>query len=604
MAWVPTLYQNAYLLVGALACIGLGWLLRRGGSSVRLGSLVRLPERWANAAWAAGTVLFVGGLVLQASWAHLTADEASDVAVETGPEGGRLYPGLEAVSVLRGTITRLPPYAPLAVYSNASVLDGIEGRCTEVRLVGMDASGAAFEGVAFRGVVFERVNLTGARFSNCTFDDVAFAGCALDGVALEGCRVNRAAVLADLGEAEAFLAAPRGCLGGLDVLLGKGVEEREGPVIARVARARLSLALGDRTIPVEVLTVISASDEERAGLAWLGLGGVGWAVAAAAALRRDPKGRLLTAAGWVAYGVFWIAQAPYWYVAHRDTLNAAFCVLALPFFGYIAYHDRLSYKWGEEIPGIVFLAGWTFIASAVYFAVKGIPPLAGGLIRVVSDQSVWVLNHFSDGGYDVGPVDYGGSEPRAPIRYMGEGTGVSIILACTGIQSIMLIAAAIAVTQATSARWTEAMNDLNAADGRGGVGAFIKRVRQARRGLSPAQRKAESLLITVPLIYIINLFRNADTIWVTRTDAFGGWVESAPGWLLSALNAESSFDLAHNVIGKVLALVVLLLLMLYLFTVLPEFLDHVFEIIDLRQRKGPGWSSPGARPAGDAGPWP
>src|SRR6267143_550741 len=91
-------------------------------------------------------------------------------------------------------------------------------------------------------------------------------------------------------------------------------------------------------------------------------------------------------------------------IAYDVLLGAA---VALPVFLFVAFHERLSYRWREEYEPLRFACGAAFFASAVYFAFARIPELAAGLVQVVADETATLLTWM---GYPfaAGPPTCGG----------------------------------------------------------------------------------------------------------------------------------------------------------------------------------------------------
>ncbi len=110
---------------------------------------------------------------------------------------------------------------------------------------------------------------------------------------------------------------------------------------------------------------------------------------------------------------------------------------------------------------------------------------------------------------------------------------VTIIFACTAIQSIVLFV--------------------------GMIGTLPR--------VSP-KRKALGLLLTVVPIYFLNLIRNAGVVYMVGS-------------------GMTSFEMAHNVIGKTGSLLALIVLLFITFKIVPELYDEIIGIIDLPKRKGP-----------------
>jgi len=105
---------------------------------------------------------------------------------------------------------------------------------------------------------------------------------------------------------------------------------------------------------------------------------------------------------------------------------------------------------------------------------------------------------------------------------------VEIILACTGIESMALFAGATL-----------------------GVNAELG-------------RKVKAFLISVPVIYVLNLFRNVFVVSAYGYSWFG----------------ENSFYIAHHVISKILATIALILISLAVFRILPELADLINDLKD------------------------
>ena len=51
--------------------------------------------------------------------------------------------------------------------------------------------------------------------------------------------------------------------------------------------------------------------------------------------------------GWLCLGFFWWTEVEY-YILAQDPVNALFCAAALPFFGYLSYHEYQSILWNQK----------------------------------------------------------------------------------------------------------------------------------------------------------------------------------------------------------------------------------------------------------------
>jgi archaeosortase A (PGF-CTERM-specific) len=236
------------------------------------------------------------------------------------------------------------------------------------------------------------------------------------------------------------------------------------------------------------------------------------------------------------FGIFWLLQAPH-FLAMRDAFNAMVCILALPFYLYLAYNEFLSLKWNEDNESLKWITGASFFAGGLYFVIDKIPILSGGIIYAVAVQTVFLVNLMGF-GYGVGEINYAGN----PLLYRTnfneifvplEGSSVAIIQSCTAVQSMLIFVGAIYCVTA------------------------------------PKNRKWKGFFFTVPVIYVLNLIRNFGIIY-----------------MMDELNW--SYETAHNTVGKMGSFLALIALAFIAFKVLPELLDNVWGIVDLTKRKQKG----------------
>ncbi len=237
--------------------------------------------------------------------------------------------------------------------------------------------------------------------------------------------------------------------------------------------------------------------------------------------------------GFVLLGIFWAGEAPY-FISISDYVNAGLCLITLPLFTYFAYNEYLSKNWEEDPEVMRFLAGGVSIGMLIYFGVQRIPIISGHLIWIVAEHTGFILDIM---GYDftVGPIVYGETHLLYRTSYENiivsiQGSNINIILACTGLQAI---AAGVGLIYSTNAA---------------------------------AMKKAKSLLIVVPTIYVANVFRNVMIIYLTYEDI-------------------TSFHVAHNQIAKAGSVILLVILMLIVFEIMPEFYENIMSVISLPKRE-------------------
>lgn len=291
----------------------------------------------------------------------------------------------------------------------------------------------------------------------------------------------------------------------------------------------------------------------------------------------------LRIAGWIGFAAYWPFQAPHFF-ATGDPVNGWFTLLGPLFLVYVAYHEYRSMEWGEDPDALRWLAGASFIAATSYFVLFELDPVRSRIIYYTGVQSAWVLRVFF--GIDAVAVQQGVYEGiRATHICLAEGYGsphgtidqaycsgtggyahyaVTIIFACTALQSIMIFAGAVYSTEAD------------------------------------ALRKRKAYLAVVPFIYAANLFRNAFIVYgyMVKDWAFPGFTFA--GWTVAPI---PPFEWMHSYVMKLGSLGALVAIALAVFTLLPELHDNVLDLLDLPRRSEPGFfDDPPEPPTSEAPP--
>ena len=234
--------------------------------------------------------------------------------------------------------------------------------------------------------------------------------------------------------------------------------------------------------------------------------------------------------GWFVFALYWAAQPEYlYYKEGGDVVNAVFCIIGVYFLSYLSYHEYLSFKRNEDVASLNFMAGATFFAGIIYFLILKIEFLSGILIKMVAEQTAFLMNLM---GYDVGTgaIHYGMSV-EVPMYFNGH-ESVQLVLACTGLQSMAVFIGVLAALNADK------------------------------------KRRIKAFIYTVPTIYVLNLIRNVGVIY--------GMEEMG-----------LSFYMMHNVIGKAGSLIALIVLAFIVFELLPELYDNIMDLFNLTKRNGP-----------------
>ncbi len=262
---------------------------------------------------------------------------------------------------------------------------------------------------------------------------------------------------------------------------------------------------------------------------------------------RGPRSHLLRASGWVLFGAYWPFQAPYFFSsAEADPINGWFTLLGPIFLFWVAFHEWKSYQWKEDPPALRWFAGASAVSAATYFIIYEIPAVTKWLIHSVAVQSAWMLELIFRVPSVVVPDPVTGDSHL----FLNGGTeyAVTVILACTAVQSIMIFVGAIACLKADP------------------------------------PRKWKAYAMTVPIIYVLNLFRNAGIVYGFKI----------AGWSMFGIE---SFEWMHSYVGKIGSLLALIVITLGVFSTLPELHSNILDLFDLRKRKRPGFFGKPPNPA-------
>ncbi len=261
--------------------------------------------------------------------------------------------------------------------------------------------------------------------------------------------------------------------------------------------------------------------------------------------------------GWVLVGLYFGLSVPYYVKIADPTL--IIMAGAAPFAGvYLAIYEIRKNK--SEIPEhMKWLRGMIFFSGTPYLLVAQIPHLNRLAIIFVAFQVVLFMRWTGSGDVQLGDFVVNTSELPGNevvweawsgnkwwlfeplpengmfvelINSDGGTIGINFVLACTALQSIIVFVGAII---AVNSKW---------------------------------KLKLRTLLIVIPLIHALNLFRNAGLIWLHT---------NYPDWEWFGI---SIFDFGHSYASKVLSLFAMFLMALVIFEILPKLHANVLGVID------------------------
>jgi exosortase/archaeosortase family protein len=266
---------------------------------------------------------------------------------------------------------------------------------------------------------------------------------------------------------------------------------------------------------------------------------------------KDRRTHLLRIAGSLLLALFFAYEVVRIIHAGKDAWNVTFTAMAAPVFVFVAWQEYLSYRWDEDNESLKWITGTAFVAGLIYYSFDRIPALSAGIIWVTAAESIWMGQLFGYGSnLAVGQVFW---EPHVAVDITH--ASVRIILACTGIEAVVIFVGAIFATQMRDDPWSDYRDPDQP--------KFLR-----LRAMSPKERAMRAMLITTSVIWVGNLLRNVMIIYLVEEK----------GW---------DFDFVHADLGKSLSFVILLVLAFVTFDLMPEMLDNISGIADLVRRKSP-----------------
>jgi archaeosortase A (PGF-CTERM-specific) len=219
-------------------------------------------------------------------------------------------------------------------------------------------------------------------------------------------------------------------------------------------------------------------------------------------------------AGWLFFAAHW-ASLPTYYIHISDFFNVILTILVAIFCAYVAFIMLVN---KDELTLTITKAA--AIGGIFYFSFAEFSYLNYVLRETVTSQTVVALNAL---GIQAIQLDWN--------VVMLNNHVVEIILGCTGIESMALLLGIIACAPA------------------------------------PRTNKFKAFLVSVPVVYILNIVRNGFVITASGYEWFGP--------------SEYSFYIAHNVLAKFGSIMALIVISYLVFKILPELLDLVVNVFTL-----------------------
>ncbi len=219
--------------------------------------------------------------------------------------------------------------------------------------------------------------------------------------------------------------------------------------------------------------------------------------------------------GWILFSIHWFGQ-PSHYLHLGDAFNAMLTFMVALFCLLISY-SLIRCNSDDRYKILMLVSRVTVLTGTIYFPFSQIPYLLNGIIYGTAHLTTQMVNLMGFPAY----LD-------APNLIWVGNLNVDIVLACTAIESVALFT---------------------------GVILGVK---------STADRRMRAFIVSVPVIYVLNLLRNAFVVIAYTQSWFGTPMES--------------FYMAHHVISKMGSTISLCVVAYAVFIVLPESLNMIEDV--------------------------
>ncbi len=283
------------------------------------------------------------------------------------------------------------------------------------------------------------------------------------------------------------------------------------------------------------------------------IGAVGL-ISLAVSWHRRKKGEIrLAQFGWILVGLTFFNDAEK-YLSHGDAVLTVFTIAALPMaVGMAIWEQRVDDP--KTARSLIWARGAVAYAGGPYLLIAHVPWLNVLAIWFVASQAALFLRFSGSGDVVLGETtvntvngevawsawdgnrwfmgEFVGEYPFQTELLLTDGSaiGINFVLACTALQSMVIFIGAIAVLDID---W---------------------------------KRRCRALILTLPVIHILNLFRNAGLIWMHMT--YTEW----------SYLGMSVFEFGHAYAARVVSLGAMFLMAIIMFDILPELHRHIVRLL-------------------------
>ena len=266
--------------------------------------------------------------------------------------------------------------------------------------------------------------------------------------------------------------------------------------------------------------------------------------------KNNPK---IAQLGWILVSIYFFS-ASWKYFSHQDYILTIMSMLALPLgFGIAIWEGKVES--GKTKDALIWSRGAMAYAGGPYLLIAHVPWLSVLAIWFVASQvglfyrisgtgdihlgETWVqtetgrVNWDSWDGNRWFSTETFGEFPYQTELVAADGSliGINFVLACTALQSMVIFIGAISVLDID---W---------------------------------KRRIRALIFTVPVIHILNVFRNVGLIWMHQT--YTTW----------SYFGMSVFEFGHNYASRFVSLFAMFFMALIMFEILPELHRHIVRLL-------------------------
>lgn len=245
----------------------------------------------------------------------------------------------------------------------------------------------------------------------------------------------------------------------------------------------------------------------------------------------------VAALAWATFAAFWANLIEHFAFTQQSIIEGVLAAVAVPVCLYVAVHAA---RGTHPVP---VLTRAVAIMGLVYFPVTAIPVIRTTLIETVAQQVYEIVRVI---GYDPALVtDGSGVRNTFVVTNNGNRYETTVVLACTGIGSMTIIAGLIAAVRA------------------------------------PLSQKVVGIGVTLPLIWILNLARVAFIMLAHSYQWFQIFVDEVM-WLFGETNPHAvSYLIADRIIAQSLSVIALIALIVLLTRIIPGMYPFLLDLFTL-----------------------